>query len=123
MCLQDLRITQGLTIRRIDLTTGADGTVPLDAMRRMLLLFMQSSDNVAGLFFVRPDGNLKPVPSDTRFSVADTSYPVYTRESMGPFLYTPCLVKSAAATATVWVWVYEYDSSVDETVNTLFMGR
>lgn len=123
MCLQDLAISSGLRLTTHKLTTDGNGNVDLPGLRRAVLIFTKPPSGSCFFYSQLGAGVEYAVPFDTRFSVNQNNTPVYSRESLGPFLYGPLYLRSGAAGEEVIVQVYEFDAQTDSQVNAMLQGR
>ena len=116
MCVQDLRITAGLTLAAKTITLDAAGIGVCPSFRTATLVFGEDSAGTFLLFGRSPDGTSIPVPNDLRFGQSVPGLFVYSRDSLGPFLYQPLFIAGPAA-GTCKVFWYEYDSKIDKSVS------
>lgn len=110
MCVQDLRITAGLTLREQFGTFPAGGKALMPSFSRATMVFGNNGENDFELSFRDLGGNERSCVRSAEYANGLVSgLQVYTRESLGPLIYGPLFLTGTED--SLWrVWWYEYDA-------------
>lgn len=109
MCLQDLRISRRLSIRVITIAGNGSGVaVPIDLSRVAMIVADQSAGSVYPVSNPNP-AVVDQLVADNDFSNLNGELLVFTRESMGGSVSSPCWLWTDAI-GDVVVKVHEYDA-------------
>lgn len=121
MCMQDLSIQAGLTVRRVQGVYDAAGNVPIPGFRRAVMIWGFDTDSQFRLAMFQDAGSSFQLPSATDLGTTVTAARVYRRESFS--LVPPGqLVAKGVAGSTVDIFIAEYDAATDSQVLRLSTG-